>query len=48
MTSPPEQVITTFWTYIGGKNTFGQLLEIYQEVGYEMSKTIIDLLAFNF
>lgn len=37
-----------FWTYIGGENTFAQLLEIYQEVGHEMSKTIIDSLAFNF
>ncbi len=38
-----------FWTYIGGGGgTFAQLLEIYQEVGREMSKTIIDSLAFNF
>ena len=37
-----------FWTYIGGNGTFEQLLEIYQEVGFEMSKTIIDSLAFNF
>lgn len=37
-----------FWAYIGGKNTFNQLLEIYQEVGQEMGKAIIDGLAFNF
>ena len=37
-----------FWTYIGGNGTFGQLLEIYQEIGVEMGKTIIDSLAFNF
>jgi hypothetical protein len=37
-----------FWSYIGGVNTFDQLLEIYQEVGHEMSKAIIDSLAFNF
>lgn len=37
-----------FWTYIGGRNTYDQLLAIYQEVGQEMSKTIIDGLAFNF
>ncbi len=37
-----------FWTYIGGNGTFAQLLDIYQEVGREMSKTIIDSLAFNF
>ena len=37
-----------FWAYIGGKNTFDQLLEIYQEVGREMGKAIIDGLAFNF
>ncbi len=37
-----------FWTYIGGHNTFDHLLEIYQEVGYEMGKSIVDSLAFNF
>lgn len=37
-----------FWAYIGGNGTFTQLLEIYQEVGREISKTIIDSLAFNF
>jgi hypothetical protein len=37
-----------FWTYIGGKGTFEELLEVYQEVGHEMSKAIIDELAFNF
>lgn len=37
-----------FWTYIGGNGTFTQLLEIYQEVGLEMSKSIIESLAFNF
>lgn len=37
-----------FWAYIGGAGTFDQLLEIYQEVGYEMGKTIVDALAFDF
>lgn len=37
-----------FWTYIGGQGTFEQLLEIYQEVGLEMSKVVVDALAFNF
>lgn len=37
-----------FWTYIGGARTYDQLLEIYQEVGYEVGKTIVDVLAFGF
>lgn len=37
-----------FWAYIGGAGAFGQLLEIYQEVGYEMGKAIVDALAFDF
>lgn len=37
-----------FWTYFGGNDTFEQLLEVYQKVGYEMGKTIVDSLAFDF
>lgn len=37
-----------FWAYIGGPGTFEELLEVYQQVGHEMSKAIIDELAFNF
>jgi hypothetical protein len=37
-----------FWAYIGGPGTLGELLEVYQEVGYEMGKTIVDELAFDF
>lgn len=37
-----------FWTLVGGKGTYEELLEIYQEVGREKGKAMIDALAFGF
>ena len=37
-----------FWTLIGGEGTYEELLEIYQEVGREKGKAMIDALAFGF
>lgn len=37
-----------FWSYIGGDGTYEELLEVYREVGREMSKTIVDALAFGY
>lgn len=37
-----------FWSIVGGKTTYGELLEIYLEVGRENSKFMLDSLAFNF
>ncbi len=37
-----------FWTLIGGEEAYSELLEIYQEVGREKSKYILDTLAFDF
>jgi hypothetical protein len=37
-----------FWSLIGGPTTYTELLEIYQEVGHERSKYIIDSLIFDF
>lgn len=35
-----------FWTMIGGKTTYRELLEIYQEVGKAKSKSMIEQLSF--
>jgi len=37
-----------FWTLVGGEGTYEELLEIYQEVGREKGKAMIDALAFGF
>lgn len=37
-----------FWDIIGGNTTYTELLSIYQEVGQEKAKYIIDALAFGF
>lgn len=37
-----------FWEVIGGKGTYRDLLEIYQEVGREKTKAMMDALLFGF
>ena len=37
-----------FWNIVGGPGTYEELLEIYQEVGREKTKYILDTLAFGF
>lgn len=37
-----------FWDLIGGKGTLNELLEIYQEVGREKTKDMMDALVFGF
>ncbi|NLJ57074.1 MAG: TdeIII family type II restriction endonuclease [Firmicutes bacterium] len=37
-----------FWNIIGGPTAYKELLEIYQEVGREKSKYMLDALAFGF
>jgi hypothetical protein len=37
-----------FWKIVGGSGAYQQLLEVYQEVGREKSKYILDALAFGF
>ena len=37
-----------FWSYIGGEGTYQEVLDVYREVGREMSKTIVDALAFGY
>ncbi|MGB3694632.1 MAG: TdeIII family type II restriction endonuclease [Spirulinaceae cyanobacterium] len=37
-----------FWNVIGGETAYEELLEIYQQVGREKSKYIIDTLACGF
>ncbi|MBD2578522.1 TdeIII family type II restriction endonuclease [Oscillatoria sp. FACHB-1406] len=37
-----------FWEIVGGETAYAELLEIYQEVGYEKSKYMLDALAFGF
>ena len=37
-----------FWTLVGGKGTYEELLGIYREVGREKGKAMIDALAFGF
>jgi len=37
-----------FWEIVGGPNTYEELLAIYQEVGIEKGKNMIDALAFGF
>jgi len=37
-----------FWSLVGGEGTYEELLEIYQEVGREKGKAMIDALAFGF
>jgi hypothetical protein len=37
-----------FWTLIGGPTTYAELLSVYQEVGRDKSKYMLDALAFGF
>jgi Type II restriction endonuclease, TdeIII len=37
-----------FWEIIGGETAYAELLEIYQEVGHEKNKYMLDALAFGF
>jgi hypothetical protein len=37
-----------FWQIVGGPAAYEELLEIYQEVGREKGKYMIDALAFGF
>jgi len=37
-----------FWELVGGKGTFNEILEIYQEVGKEKTKAMMDALLFGF
>lgn len=37
-----------FWEIVGGETAYAELLEIYQEVGHEKSKYMLDALAFGF
>jgi hypothetical protein len=37
-----------FWTIVGGPSTYTELLSIYQEVGREKTKYMLDSLAFGF
>ena len=37
-----------FWEIVGGPNTYQELLEVYQEVGREKGKDMIDTLGFGF
>lgn len=37
-----------FWEVVGGKGTFGELLDIYREVGREKTKAMMDALLFGF
>jgi len=49
--TPFEQALVIgheFWNIVGGETAYAELLEIYQEVGREKSKYMIDALAFGF
>ena len=37
-----------FWDLVGGKGTYNEILEVYQEVGQEKTKTMMDTLLFGF
>jgi hypothetical protein len=37
-----------FWNLVGGETAYGELLEIYLEVGREKGKYMLDSLAFGF
>lgn len=37
-----------FWTFVGGKGTYKELLKIYQEVGKEKGPDMVDQLALNY
>jgi hypothetical protein len=37
-----------FWTIVGGPSAYQELLEVYQEVGNDKSKYMLDALAFGF
>nr|HRD15882.1 TdeIII family type II restriction endonuclease [Methanothrix soehngenii] len=37
-----------FWNIVGGEGTMEELLSIYQEVGREKTKYMLDSLAFGF
>jgi hypothetical protein len=49
--TPFEQAVVIgheFWEIVGGPTAYEELLEIYQEVGHDKSKYMIDALAFGF
>lgn len=49
--APFEQMVVIgheFWNIVGGPGTYEELLEIYQEVGREKAKFMLDSLAFGF
>ena len=37
-----------FWNIVGGPTAYEELLGIYQEVGHDKSKYMLDALAFGF
>ena len=48
---PFDQVVLIgqeFWSMVGGPSTYLEVLDIYQEVGKEKGKYIVDALAFGF
>ena len=49
--TPFEQAVIMgheFWNIIGGETAYEELLDIYQEVGREKGKHMLDALAFGF
>jgi len=49
--TPFEQAVVIgheFWEVVGGRTAFEELLAIYQEVGHDKSKYMLDALAFGF
>jgi len=49
--TPFEQAVIIgkeFWDIVGGPTTYTELLEVYQEVGREKSKYMLDTLAYGF
>lgn len=51
MYTPFDQAVVTgdeFWNIVGGPTVYEELLEIYQEVGHDKSKYMLDALAFGF
>lgn len=49
--TPFEQAVVIgheFWNIIGGLDAYEELLDIYQEVGRDKSKYMLDALAFGF
>ncbi|MCX6033711.1 MAG: TdeIII family type II restriction endonuclease [Chloroflexi bacterium] len=41
-------LVDEFWDVVGGKGTYRELLDIYQEVGREKTKAMMDALVFGF